>query len=102
MAQGVGISQNGSEIPLSFALYQNFPNPFNPATKINFDLPRSAFVSINLFDILGREVKNLVNSNMDAGKYTIDLNASDLAGGVYFYRIETSEFSDTKKLMLIK
>ena len=99
---GVGISQNGSEIPLSFALYQNFPNPFNPATKINFDLPRSAFVSIKLFDILGREVKNLVNSNMDAGKYTIDLNASDLAGGVYFYRIETSEFSDTKKLMLIK
>lgn len=99
---GVGISQNGSEIPLSYALYQNFPNPFNPATKINFNLPRSAFVSIKLFDILGREVKNLVNSNMDAGKYTIDLNASELAGGVYFYRIETSEFSDTKKLMLIK
>ena len=99
---GVGISQNGNEIPLSFALYQNYPNPFNPVTKINFDLPKSSFVSIKLFDILGREVKNLVSGNMDAGKYIIDLNSSDLAGGVYFYRIETAEFSDTKKMMLIK
>lgn len=98
----VNIQQIGNEVPQKFRLYQNHPNPFNPATKINFDLPRSAFVSIKLFDILGREVKNLVNSNIDAGKYTIDLNASELAGGVYFYRIETSEFSDTKKLMLIK
>lgn len=99
---GVGISQNGSEIPRSFALYQNYPNPFNPVTRINFDIPKQEFVSIKLFDILGRTVKTLVSENMNAGRYYTELNAADLSGGVYFYKIEAGNFIVSKKLVLIK
>lgn len=99
---GVGISQNGNEIPRSFALYQNYPNPFNPVTRINFDIPKQEFVSIRLFDILGKAVKTLVSQNMNAGKYYTELNAADLSGGVYFYKIEAGSFIESKKLVLVK
>ncbi|NOS85356.1 MAG: T9SS type A sorting domain-containing protein [Ignavibacteria bacterium] len=98
----VGITQNGNEVPLRFALYQNYPNPFNPVTRINFDIPKPEFVSIKLFDVLGRTVKTLVSEKMNAGRFYTELNASDLSGGVYFYKIEAGDFVESKKLILVK
>jgi hypothetical protein len=89
-------------IPDSYSLSQNYPNPFNPVTKINFAIPKAGMVTIKLYDILGREVSRLVNEFKAAGEYTIDFNADRLSSGVYFYRMETSGFSDIKKMMLLK
>lgn len=97
-----GISSNGNEIPEKFNLSQNYPNPFNPVTNISFSLPKSGFVSLKVFDVMGREVASLVNKDVTAGSYTVDFDASRLSSGVYFYRLTSGEFSDTKKLMLIK
>ena len=98
----LAVNPVSTEIPLSFALYQNYPNPFNPVTRIDFDLPKSAFVSIRLFDILGREVKVLVSQNLNAGKFYTELNAENLSAGVYFYKIEAGDFVESKKLVLVK
>ncbi len=89
-------------VPAKWDLSQNYPNPFNPTTKINFDIPKESFVKINVYDISGRLVANIVNEKKDAGYFTIDFNASSLASSVYFYRIETESFTMTKKMMLIK
>ena len=93
-------------LPTKFELSQNYPNPFNPSTKINYDLPVDGRVSIRLYDISGREVAMLVNEVKTAGYYTLSFNASNLASGMYFYRINAEgngkNFVDTKKMMLIK
>jgi hypothetical protein len=89
-------------IPEKYSLSQNYPNPFNPVTKINFAIPKQGFVTIRLYDILGREVSRLVNEYMTAGEYTIDFNAGNLSSGIYFYRMEINGFSDIKKMILIK
>jgi len=100
-----GITGN---IPESFGLKQNFPNPFNPTTTIEFDLASGAFASIILYDVTGREVKTLVNSNLQAGHYIFDLNASELSSGMYFYKLTAQNFdgqmifSSTKKMVLMK
>ena len=88
--------------PETFSLSQNYPNPFNPTTKISFALPKSGFVSLKVYDILGKEVATLVNSNMSVGSYSFEFNASNLTSGIYFYRLESNGFIDTKKMMLIK
>jgi len=80
-------------------LYQNYPNPFNPTTSIKFDVPKSTVVKVSVFDITGREVDVLVNSQMDAGKYSYEWNASNYSSGVYFYRIETESFTDVKRML---
>jgi hypothetical protein len=98
----VGISGNGNEIPENFNLGQNYPNPFNPVTKITFALPKNGDVSLKVFDVLGREIAVLVDKFVNAGSYTVNFDASRLSSGVYFYRITSGEFSDTKKLMLVK
>lgn len=98
----LAVNPVSTEIPVNFALYQNYPNPFNPVTRINFDLPEDAFVTMKLFDILGREVRTLVSQNLKAGMFYTELNASDLSGGVYFYKIEAGEFVESKKLVLVK
>jgi subtilisin-like proprotein convertase family protein len=97
-----GTEPISSEIPDRFQLYQNYPNPFNPVTTIKFDIPKSSYVNITLFDMLGREVKKLVNENRTAGTYEIRFDASDLASGTYFYRIDAGSFTDVKKMVLIK
>jgi len=108
---GSNTSSKGNEpknIPLVFRLSQNYPNPFNPVTKINYDLPKDSKVKIVIYDILGREVKRLVNSELKtAGSHIVDFNASNYASGVYFYRIEAEEpngnkFVDSKKMVLLK
>ena len=99
---GVGISGNTNEIPVEFKLYNNYPNPFNPATKIKFDLPNVSNVKLFVYDILGREVSRIIDGELKAGKYEADFNASNLPSGVYFYRLITGGFTDTKKMLLIK
>jgi hypothetical protein len=90
------------EIPNSFNLRQNFPNPFNPSTSIKYDLPKNSFVKLIVFDELGREVKTLVNENQTAGTYEITFNGLLLPSGVYMYRLTTESFTQTKKMLLIK
>jgi PKD repeat protein len=98
----VGINLISSEIPVEFKLDNNYPNPFNPETTIKYQLPKSAFVSIKLYDITGREVSTLVNEQHNAGYYDFNFNASYLASGVYFYRIQAGEFMDIKRMVLVK
>ena len=97
-----GISQIGSEIPDIYALYQNYPNPFNPVTKIKYDIVESGNVSIVLYDVLGKEIKNIVNQRHKPGSYVVDFNAENLPSGIYYYRITAKDFVAVKKMILIK
>lgn len=97
----VGI-QPGIEIVKEFKLKQNYPNPFNPSTVISFSLPKSSFVNLKVMDINGREVAVLLNENRNSGNYEINFNASNLAGGVYFYKLQAEGFTETKKMILLK
>lgn len=100
----VGVDENPltQAIPESYGLDQNFPNPFNPSTLINYNLPESGSVKIVIHDILGNEVANLVNEKKNAGYHSIEFNASHLTSGIYFYSINTGDFYQVKKMLLIK
>ena len=89
-------------IPTKFYLYQNYPNPFNPVTTIKYAIPKTVNVELKVFDILGREIKTLVNEPMNAGYYEVQFNASNFASGVYFYRMKAGEYIKTSKMLLIK
>lgn len=91
-----------NEVPPNFNLHQNYPNPFNPVTRINYEIPEAGFVVLKVFDVLGKEVITLVNSQQEAGNYLIEFNASNLPAGIYFYRINCNGFTDTKKMILVK
>jgi len=97
-----GVSPIGNTVPQNYSLSQNYPNPFNPVTKINFALPKQGFVTLKIYDVLGREVRTLVNEVKSAGQFSVDFNASEFSSGVYFYKLETNGFSDIKRMMLIK
>jgi len=98
----VGVEPVGSIIPDKFSLSQNYPNPFNPSTKIKFALPDQQNVKLIVYDAIGKEVKSVNMGQLAAGIYEYYFNASDLTSGIYFYRIETGKYSDTKKMILIK
>lgn len=100
--QPVGLVSNETEIPKDFYLYQNFPNPFNPTTNIRFDIAKAGMVKLSVYDLTGRKVADLVSENLNAGKHTVDFNASNVSSGVYFYRIETPDYTSIRKMMLIK
>jgi hypothetical protein len=100
IATGIA-SQNGT-VPATYSLSQNYPNPFNPSTTITYELPRASQVNLTVFDILGREVSVLVNDRKDAGVYEEKFDGSRLASGVYFYRLQTGDFVQTKRLMILK
>ena len=85
-----------------FKLEQNYPNPFNPSTKINFTIPNSTFVKLTVYDAIGNEVKVLINENKLAGTYTENFDAIGLTSGIYFYKLQSGEFVETKKMMLLK
>jgi hypothetical protein len=89
-------------VPDKYELSQNYPNPFNPSTTIKYALPKDGLVSIKIYDITGREIKNLVNEVKQAGYHTVLFNASNLSSGMYFYRIQSGDFIQTKKMVLIK
>lgn len=98
----IGINSYNSEVPVLYNLFQNYPNPFNPTTKITFALPFKSFITLKVYDLLGREIETLVNTSLNVGKYDVVFNASNLASGVYFYRIESERFSETKKMIVLK
>lgn len=83
-------------------MYNNYPNPFNPNTKIKFDLPRDSDVKITIFDISGKMVQELLSMALPAGTYEKSFNATALSSGIYYYKIETGSFIDTKKMILVK
>ncbi|MBL7127415.1 MAG: T9SS type A sorting domain-containing protein [Ignavibacteria bacterium] len=95
------ISTNG-EIPNEFRLYNNYPNPFNPTTNIKFSIPTQGFVTLKVFNSLGKEVATLVNENTSVGTYEVNFDAGSLTSGVYFYRLQSDNFTETKRMMLIK
>ncbi|MFA7361859.1 MAG: T9SS type A sorting domain-containing protein [Candidatus Kapaibacterium sp.] len=97
-----GITNNPNVIPSGYSLSQNYPNPFNPSTKINFALSKQGLVTLRIYDVLGREIRTLVNEVKNAGRYTVDINASEFSSGVYFYRLQANDFTDIKRMMLIK
>ena len=96
------VAKANSEMPTTYALFQSFPNPFNPISTIKYDLPREGNVVLKVYDMLGREVATLVNAKQIAGYYSIDFNASQLSSGVYFYRIVAGNFVQARKMVLIK
>ncbi|MCE1165116.1 MAG: T9SS type A sorting domain-containing protein, partial [Bacteroidetes bacterium] len=99
-----GPSSVGNEtgVAESFKLSQNYPNPFNPSTAINFSLAKSGFVTLKVYNSLGKEVATLINENMTAGSHEVTYNASELNSGIYFYRLTANGMTDTKKMMLVK
>ena len=98
----VGIENLGTEIPSGYNLKQNYPNPFNPVTNIQFEIPKQSLVKLAVYDLLGREVKSLVNQELKAGNYNVNLSGSDLTSGIYFYTLNAGDFSETKRMVLIK
>ncbi|RJP61180.1 MAG: T9SS C-terminal target domain-containing protein [Ignavibacteriales bacterium] len=86
----------------SFELKQNYPNPFNPSTVISYSIPQNAFVTLKVYNILGNEVSTLVNEQKAAGNYSVTFNASQLSTGIYFYTLQSGNYSETKKLILMK
>jgi hypothetical protein len=106
LLHGVGVPDlnvNGNGFqPLAFRLEQNYPNPFNPTTRIAFELARSGNVRLEIYDLQGRLVSELVNGTLDAGHHFVEFDGSSLATGVYLYRLATPEFSDLRKMMLLK
>ena len=94
--------KNNSDLPTTYHLSQNYPNPFNPSTWIEFTIPKSTFVKIEIFSSLGQKVIELANNNYQAGSHAIEFNANLLATGVYFYKLTTPDFEKTRKMLLIK
>jgi hypothetical protein len=103
---GIPANKNLSDeikiFPNEFRLEQNYPNPFNPSTFIDYQLPKSDFVTLKVFDVVGHEVETLVNERQSAGNHSVQFNASKLTSGVYFYKIEAGTYRDTRKFLLVK
>jgi hypothetical protein len=94
--------ENGAAVPMEFKLDQNYPNPFNPGTSISYELPEASHVTLKVYNMIGREVSLLVNEEEPAGVHHVQFDAANLSSGVYFYRIQTEHFGQTKKLILLR
>jgi hypothetical protein len=99
---GIKSGNNSSSIITGYQLNQNYPNPFNPSTTIKYSIPIAGLVTLTVFNILGEQVKTLINQEMPAGNYTVQFNASSLASGIYLYRIQAGSFVQTKKMILLR
>ncbi len=98
----IGIHNISTGVPDKYELFQNYPNPFNPTTNIKFDIPNSGIVRLTVYDILGKEIATLVNEKLSAGSYSFKWDGASLSSGVYFYKLETDNFSVTKRMVLLK
>ncbi len=98
----IGIQQISQNVPENFSLRQNYPNPFNPSTKIQFSIKQFSPVEIRIFDILGKEISIMKYGTLKPGLYEIDFDGEEIPSGVYFYRIKAGEFTDTKRMILLK
>lgn len=96
------INLAGDKLPEGFYLSQNFPNPFNPETIINYELPTKSFVSVKVYDVLGKEIATLVNEKQNAGRYSVEFYGDGLPGGIYFYKLNAGSFSESKRMVLLK
>ncbi|MFZ1321271.1 MAG: T9SS type A sorting domain-containing protein [Ignavibacteria bacterium] len=96
------INTVSTEVPNEFKLSQNYPNPFNPVTKIGFDVQKTSLMKLKIFNLLGKEVSELVNGQLNPGKYEVSFDAGNYESGIYFYRLETENFSQTKRMILLK
>jgi hypothetical protein len=96
------VRNENTSIPGGYALSQNYPNPFNPSTTISFSLPQPGDVTIALYDVLGKEIAQMVNERLEAGQYSVSFSAHSLPSGLYFYHMRAGNFSETKKMTLIK
>jgi hypothetical protein len=94
--------RNQEQLPTFYSLWQNYPNPFNPSTTIHFELPKESHVTLSIYNILGQEVLTVLDEVRVAGRYDLRINGTLLASGVYFYRLVTDDFVQTKKFMLLK
>ncbi|MBD3288918.1 T9SS type A sorting domain-containing protein, partial [candidate division KSB1 bacterium] len=101
LAEQTALSSAENEIQ-SFFLKQNYPNPFNPKTTINFGIESASHVILKVYDILGKEIRTLVEKDMEAGEYYIPFDAAGLPSGIYMYRIQTEEFSEVRKMILLE
>jgi hypothetical protein len=88
--------------PFGFQLAQNFPNPFNPTTTIQFHIPLSSFATLKVYNLLGQEVATLVHEEMESGTYSVSWNAASYSSGLYFYKLQAGEFAETKRMILLK
>lgn len=102
MTNPIGIINYNNHLPAKYSLSQNYPNPFNPVTLIKYDIVKSGIVKLAVYDILGRELKSIVNQQQNPGTYTVQFDASTLSSGVYFYKLTADGYSETKKMMLTK
>ena len=93
---------NSAAIPEKFTLLQNFPNPFNPSTNINYAIPKGSNVKLTVFNLLGQEIATIVNKFQNAGSYSIKFDAGNLTSGIYFYKLEAGDFVEVKKMCLIR
>ncbi len=89
-------------LPVEYALLQNYPNPFNPSTVITYDVPENSRVTLKVFDVLGKEVQQLVNQEQSAGRYEVEFGSKSMSTGVYFYTLSTGKFTSTKKMLMVK
>jgi hypothetical protein len=96
------LNNNETGIPTEFKLSQNYPNPFNPSTSIKYALPKNSSVKLIVYGLLGNEIKTLVNEKQTAGTYETKFDATTLASGVYYYKLITEGFVETKQMVLIK
>ena len=96
------VEDEPNTVAKSFELKQNYPNPFNPTTTIAFEIPKSSFVNLKVYDVLGRKVATLVNEEKPAGGYDVNFNEANLSSGIYFYKIQAGSFVQTKKMILLK
>jgi len=97
-----GVNELPGTVPSAYALEQNFPNPFNPGTRINFSIPTEGFVTLDVYNSIGQKVASLINETKTAGTYQVNFDASDLTSGIYFYKISSGNFTETKKMILLK
>jgi photosystem II stability/assembly factor-like uncharacterized protein len=98
----LSVQKQVNEKPVNYNLFQNYPNPFNPTTTIEYSVPKTTFVKINVYDILGKEIEELVNEEKRQGSYSIRFNANKLSSGIYFYRMQAGNYVETRKLILLK
>jgi hypothetical protein len=96
------VRKSEGALPKAFYLEQNYPNPFNPSTTIAYALAKPSNVSLKVFDVLGREVATLVSQKQDVGRYELQFSAQNLSSGIYFYQLRADEFSQTRKMVLLK
>jgi photosystem II stability/assembly factor-like uncharacterized protein len=97
-----GVHNGNNQLPGDYKLEQNYPNPFNPSTSIKYSLPKFSYVTLKIYDVLGNEIMSIVNEYKHAGSYSVSVDASSLSTGVYFYKLQAENYSDTKKMTLLK